>query len=207
MKRLASLICSAMFLFSCSNANNLNLIENNQLVNSQSVEVKHDQNFSDFIKFVQKHIFNAYDKNKDGFLTSQELNNDSLMEELDLDKNSKVTRKEAFLGSSYLFNSSNKESIREMANIMFIDTDKNKNKKVDRTEYLEYLSSDETSKEKTTYLKTLFTKNDLNKDDLLVFTEFEDAVYQLWKKDMKFSVNQDGTLTVIFPGFKNLVKY
>jgi len=207
MKRLASLICSSIILFSCSNHNDLNIIKDTQIVNSQSVTVKHDQKFSEFIKFLQKHVFNAYDKNKDGYLTVQELNNSTLMEELDLDKNGKVTRKEAFLGSSYFFNDSNKETIRELANIVFHDIDKNKNKKLDRNEYLEHFVDENTTKEKIAYFKTLFTKNDLDKNDLLVFTEFEDALYQLWKKDMKFQVNEDGTLTVIFPGFKGLVNY
>ncbi|GIW23020.1 MAG: hypothetical protein KatS3mg068_2027 [Candidatus Sericytochromatia bacterium] len=206
MKRLVSLVCSSIFLFSCSNSNDLNIINSNQIISSQSLEVKHDQKFSEFIKFLQKHIFNAYDKNKDGYLTKTEIN-DTLMEELDLDKNGKVTKKEAFLGSSYFFNDSNKETIRDLANITFQDIDKNKNKKLDRMEYLEYFVDENTSKEKVIYFKTLFTKNDLDKNDLLVFIEFEDALYQLWKKDIKLNVNEDGTLTIIFPGFKSLVKY
>lgn len=206
MKRLVSLISSTILLFSCSN-NNLNLIDNNQIISSKSIEVKHDKKLSDFINFIQKNIFNSYDKNKDGFITSEELNNNILMEELDVDRNGKVTRKEAFLGSSQLFNSLNKETVREIVSFVFNDIDKNKNKKVDRTEYLEYLLTDDTSKEKTIYLKTLFTKNDLNKDDLLTFIEFEDVIYQLWKKDMKIFVNEDGTLIVVLPGFKTSVKY
>jgi Ca2+-binding EF-hand superfamily protein len=206
MKRLVSLISSTILLFSCSN-NNLNLIDNNQIISSKSIEVKHDKKLSDFINFIQKNIFNSYDKNKDGFITSEELNNNILMEELDVDRNGKVTRKEAFLGSSQLFNSLNKEAVREIVSFVFNDIDKNKNKKVDRTEYLEYLLTDDTSKEKTIYLKTLFTKNDLNKDDLLTFIEFEDVIYQLWKKDMKIFVNEDGTLIVVLPGFKTSVKY
>jgi len=206
MKRLVYLISSTILLFSCSN-NNLNLIDNNQIISSKSIEVKHDKKLSDFINFIQKNIFNSYDKNKDGFITSEEVNNNILMEELDVDRNGKVTRKEAFLGSSQLFNSLNKEAVREIVSFVFNDIDKNKNKKVDRTEYLEYLLTDDTSKEKTIYLKTLFTKNDLNKDDLLTFIEFEDVIYQLWKKDMKIFVNEDGTLIVVLPGFKTSVKY
>ena len=44
------------------------------------------------------------------------------------------------------------------------------------------------------------TKNDINKDNLLDFSEYEDAIYQLWKRDIIVEILENGIM-IYFRGY------
>ncbi len=212
MKRLTSLIISGLFAISLAGCNSQapntmfeqSLLENT--VNSQSLvnkPVRSDAGLRDFVSIMQKKVFDAYDANHDRYVSADEFSSlGEFFSEIDLDKNGKASYKEAIASKFFVFDTEAEESFeRQFEQLVFekmIDADSDGN--ASKSEYLGIYLSGNPSTLKSKYFKTLFTKNDINKDGILTFGEYEDASYQLLKRDIVVELI-DGGLIIHFKGY------
>jgi hypothetical protein len=210
MKRLTSLLISSVFalsLFGCNSQAPNFLDQQNMLQNTVTAQsapsIMSDEGLYEFIKVKQRKIFQAYDKNQDGYITKDEFKGfDDFFTNIDLDGNQRVSFKEATSSKWFFFDlTSDGDMSRKFERLIFDEwIDKDADEHATRDEFLNVFPGPNPSAANSKYYKTLFTKNDVNKDGILDFSEYEDAMYQLWKRDIIVQV-MDWGLIISFNGY------
>jgi len=208
MKRLTSLLVSAIFALSLTACNNQAPLASQQLLTQNTVtaqsqtSIRSDEGLYEFVKIVQKKVFQAYDANKDGFITKPEFKNlEEFFSNIDLDKNGRVSLKEATTSKFFVFDN-DAEFERDFQRFIFgrmVDKDADGN--ASRDEFLGFTMGSNPTAAQSKYYKTLFSKNDINKDGILDFSEYEDAMFQLLKRDIVVKLLDDGGILIIFSGY------
>jgi Ca2+-binding EF-hand superfamily protein len=196
-------------LFGCNNQIPNNLIQQNSNIqntvasNKTDPSIKTVQNFYDFIKVLHKKEFQAYDINKDNQITKDEfIGLEEYFIMMDLDKNGKITFKEATSSKFLIFDDT--LFWQEVYQNLFKWMDINEDGFASNEEFLNFFLTDppNPSPAKIKYFKTLFSKNDVNKDNKHDFSEFEDAQSQLWKRDIVVKILSNGAVYVDLRGYQ-----
>jgi hypothetical protein len=162
---------------------------------NDDITLKSSEGLFEFITVTQRALFKAYDKNKDSFITKAEISGFVLDEfdNVDLDHNGKITFKESSKSWLFFNRQINGGLFQSMMNQLFIDyLDKDNNMLLSRDEFLGFYLKNTTDPARIRYFKTSFTKNDINKDGSLNFSEYEDAMYTMFKSDIKVEIRDNG---------------
>jgi hypothetical protein len=207
MKRLISLLISSVFTISLTGCGSQSSLLTQQdmsqnIVSAQSgPSVMSDEGLYEFVKTVQRKVFQAYDQDHNGFITRDEFKTlDEFFVNIDLDKNGKVSLKEATVSKFFIFDRDGQFE-REFERLIFDKwVDKDADGNASRDEFLGVFLGAKPTDANSRYYKTLFTKNDINKDGILDFSEYEDAMYQLWKRDIVVELIENG-LIIHFNGY------
>jgi hypothetical protein len=169
-------------------------IQNDVLAKTE-ITLKSYEGLFEFVTAVQKAMFKARDLNKDGFVTKDEVKGLLLedFDSIDLDHNGKINFKEGSKTFWFFDRDWQGGFMQTVLNTMFIDyIDKDDNMYLSRDEFLGFYLNDTTDAARIRYFKTSFAKNDINKDGQLNFSEYEDAMYQMFKRDIKVEINDNG---------------
>jgi Ca2+-binding EF-hand superfamily protein len=210
MKKLISLFISSVFaisLTSCGNQSG-NFMEQqkigqNTVLAQSNLSTMSVETFYEFIKVLHRKTFEAFDNNQDGYITRDEFQGeDNYFTLMDQDKNGKVTFKEANTSQYVVFEDI--EFWQDVYKNLFKWADTSEDSIVSREEFYYFFLSDPAnpSAAKIKYFKTLFSKNDINKDNILNYSEFEDAQAQLWKRDIVVKILAGGTVFIDFRGYQ-----
>jgi Ca2+-binding EF-hand superfamily protein len=203
MKRLNALLLGSLTLITlitgCATTQQIEPsyeLENTSEIQSD-LTIMSQEGFNSFVTLVQNEIFKTYDKNQDRAITKDELKApESVFKMMDLDKNEKISKKEMSESKVIYFDG---KSVKDFITEFFEKSlDKNKDKRISRSEFLGAFIDQNTNAEKEKYFKSLFTKNDINKDDVLTLSEYEDLHLQYWKRYMNVRVAEDGKLLIEF---------
>jgi hypothetical protein len=163
------------------------------------ITIQSDMGLFEFISATQKALFKAYDKNKDGFVTKNELSGiiQEEFDSIDLDHNGKITFRESHQSFFFFEREVGSKLFRSLLDQLFGQyIDKDGDSMLSRDEFLGFYLQNTTDPSITRYFKTSFSKNDVNKDGLLNFSEYEDAMYQMFKRDIKVEILDNGYVII-----------
>jgi Ca2+-binding EF-hand superfamily protein len=198
--KLANLIISSLVLTVLTGCGSRNMpvqdfapVQNTIL--AQDITTQSDEGLFEFITVTQRELFKAYDTNKNGFVTLDELSG-MIRDDfagMDIDHNGKLTFKEAQMSPDFLPRDFETKSWRWVMTVLFEKyADLDSNGTLTRDEFLNFWLRGVTDPKAIKYFKTAFTKNDLNKDGVLDFSEHEDTMYQMWRNHIRVVINDNG---------------